>query len=362
MKQFKHSIPFKQLDFSLNMRFFPTDSIFLDIETTGFSPSKNRCYLIGTAYRTDSELLFEQFFAENAAQEPAILEAFSQSASHFQTIIFFNGKSFDLPFLEKRAKKYSNDFNYHNLYYVDLFSIASSLKHIFQLENYKQKTLETYLGIHREDRYSGGELTAVYHSYEKQPDAESLKLLLQHNRDDVLGMVQLLDLLSYDSLFQGNFEFQKASLEEYQTYEKKQGLELLIQTRLHEKIPKALTCKNEVFYCAAKESQMVFRIPAEQGSLKYFYPDYKNYYYLPEEDLAIHKSVAAYVDKGHKVKATRQTCYGKKDGLFLPQLSEFREPIFYKNYQDKISYFEYTEEADVLAAYCSYILNCLRHT
>ena len=35
----------------------------------------------------------------------------------------------------------------------------------------------------------------------------------------------------------------------------------------------------------------------------------KNYYYLPEQNCAIHKSVAAYVDKSRRTAATKNTCY-----------------------------------------------------
>ena len=51
---------------------------------------------------------------------------------------------------------------------------------------------------------------------------------------------------------------------------------------------------------------------------KYFYPDYKNYSYLPDEDYAIHKSCAIYVDKAHRVPARPETCYTRKTGEFLP--------------------------------------------
>ena len=39
------------------------------------------------------------------------------------------------------------------------------------------------------------------------------------------------------------------------------------------------------------------KMPLLEGTLKYYYPDYKNYYYLPLEDEAVHKSVGVYVDR-----------------------------------------------------------------
>ena len=46
------------------------------------------------------------------------------------------------------------------------------------------------------------------------------------------------------------------------------------------------------------------RVPLYEEEMKYFYSNYKNYYYLPDEDTAIHKSVASYVDKKYRVQAT----------------------------------------------------------
>ena len=39
----------------------------------------------------------------------------------------------------------------------------------------------------------------------------------------------------------------------------------------------------------------------------------ENYYYLPTEDTAIHKSVGEFVDPSHRKKATKKNCYIKKD-------------------------------------------------
>ena len=43
-----------------------------------------------------------------------------------------------------------------------------------------------------------------------------------------------------------------------------------------------------------------------QGELKHFYPNYREYYYLPHEDRAIHKSVALYVDRNFRTKEFKE--------------------------------------------------------
>ena len=76
------------------------------------------------------------------------------------------------------------------------------------------------------------------------------------------------------------------------------------------------------------------------GELKYFYPNYKDYYYLPAEDCAIHKSVGTYVDKNFRTQAKAANCYSKKYGTFLPQTGLWESPSFKIDYHDALTYFE----------------------
>ena len=59
-------------------------------------------------------------------------------------------------------------------------------------------------------------------------------------------------------------------------------------------------------------------MPLLKGTYYHFFADYKNYYYLPQEDMAVHKSVGAYVEPAFRQKATAGNCYIKKTGTFLP--------------------------------------------
>ena len=61
-----------------------------------------------------------------------------------------------------------------------------------------------------------------------------------------------------------------------------------------------------------------------------FYKDYRNYYYLPSEDEAIHKSIAQYVDSSNRVKCTAANCYTRKTGAFVPEFGGTNTPVFKK--------------------------------
>jgi hypothetical protein len=102
-------------------------------------------------------------------------------------------------------------------------------------------------------------------------------------------------------------------------------------------------------------------IPLEQDTLKYFYPDYKDYYYLIYEDTAVHKSVGEYVERTARKKATAQTCYTKKTALFLPQPDTLWSPTFKKTYKAKQLFAEYVpglfDNPKTLRAYVNYLLD-----
>ena len=101
-----------------------------------------------------------------------------------------------------------------------------------------------------------------------------------------------------------------------------------------------------------------------KGTLKFYYPDYKQYYYLPEEDEAIHQSLAAFVDKSRRIKATKETCYTKKNGIFLPEQSAWFTPVYKENTVSDISFFEYqslTKDTDCINHYLLELLSPAFH-
>ena len=51
--------------YNLTNELFDEESIFFDIETTGFSPANSSIYLIGCLRKQGEQLIIDQFFAEN---------------------------------------------------------------------------------------------------------------------------------------------------------------------------------------------------------------------------------------------------------------------------------------------------------
>lgn len=306
--------------------------LFLDIETTGLSRSHHRIYLIGMALMVNHNTIYvNQLFADCPEDESVLLTHFSRDLHTLgiKRIITFNGNSFDLPFLMERARICAVSLNFDDFELFDIYKEVVARKNVLQLQNYRQKTVEQFLGIHREDEYSGGELIKVYENYIHCPDAEAAHVLKLHNYEDVLGMIDLLSVFAYDALFSSPANVASASVEQYTDLEGNPAEELITELTPPWTMPGRLSCTQPVTgaYLHATGDHVRLRVPLYQGMARLYYLDYKNYYYLPAEDMAIHKSVATYVDKAHREKATPETCYSKVavDDTFLhsDRLSEY---------------------------------------
>ena len=294
------------------------DVLFFDIESTGLSPKNASVYLIGAACHTQEGWHLHQWFAQDLSEEEAVLDAFLSFSKGFNRLVHFNGTTFDLPFLQTRCKKYGLSSPLSEMEQTDIYRRISPCKNVLKLPNCKQKTLEEYLGNFRKDPFTGGELIELYKVYRTQQDDRLLKALLLHNADDIRGMLSILPVLSYPALFSGGIKKAEAEVSPCTDYAGRPQKELLLRLELTCPLAKPLTLHADGCYFSGKGGQGLLKVPVFCGELKHYYPDYKNYSYLPDEDNAIHKSVAVYVDKTHRVPATPETCYTRKTGEFLP--------------------------------------------
>lgn len=296
--------------------------LFLDIETTGLSADRSQVYLVGCCYPAGNTWRFAQWFAENPRDEEMLLKKFQDFTEPFDLLIHFNGDRFDLPFLHRRAAHYGIQDHFMELPSLDLYKRLRPCKDFLRLPNCKLKTIETFLGLGREDEYNGGQLIDVYREYVRQPDAHSEHLLLLHNEEDILGMPRLLPALTYADFLGGRF-----SVEELMDREKGETADTFL-LRLSLCFPQPVFFQENEWQGYLRESALRLTVPRFQGELKYFLPDYRSYYYLPAEDTAVHKSVAAYVDRDFRRPATPKTCYLRREGTFLKLPGDMGRQVF----------------------------------
>lgn len=318
--------------------------LFLDIETTGFAAKSSYLYLIGCAYYTAGKWQTMQWMAEDYTQEASILKAFFQFARLYKYLIHFNGNNFDLPFLLQKCAQLGLPYNFENFEGIDLYKRVAPYKYFLKLPNCKQKTLEQYLGINRQDVFTGGELIGIYHDYIKSPSEFAEKALFLHNADDLRGMLESLPILAYYDLFNTGVKVKKAQANYYKDYSGNRRQELLMTVSFFMPLPKPVSASANNCYFKGEGNEGVLKVPIYEEELKYFYSNYKDYYYLPSEDVALHKSVATFVDRNHRLQATAANCYTRKISCYLPQWEVLIEPFFKRDFKSRELFFELTDE------------------
>lgn len=311
------------------------DALFFDIETTGLFWKNSHLYLIGVVYFEDGQWILQQWFLDRPTEEVLLLQEFSAICKDKRRIIHYNGNGFDIPYLQHKYNFYQIDNPMKDLESLDLYRTAKPFQKLFGLTSVKQKDVERFLNIRRNDTYSGGELIQVYSDYLETQDENLLSALMLHNLEDVQGLIDLLPILGYDRMRKGSFTISNADFT---------GYTLSMQLLLKQPVPKPvhLSCPYYELHLAEENGKL--QIYGRGGTMKHFFPDYKDYYYLPLEDQAIHKSVGAYVDSAHREKARASNCYQKSQGTFLPQLKERFKPEFYEEYKSKPAYFSYKDD------------------
>ncbi len=306
--------------------------LYFDIETTGFSPNSTILYFIGIMYMKAGSWIVGQWFNDDGYSDREMLEAFHTFSKNYKTLIHFNGDGFDIPYLCKKATSLNMEMDFNHLESIDIYKLIKPYKNLLQLPNLKLKTIEGFLGIPRKDECSGGELINVYHSYLHSKKESDYELLFQHNFEDIQNMLDITEIMKYIDFFNGNFQFTS-----------KTQRNNMLEFHLRCDLPKGFATTKEGYYLQATCSEAIISIPIFTGELKYFFEDYKNYYYLPIEDTAIHKSVATYMDKQYRKSATKETCYQKISGTFLPSFDLKIEKGFGITFQNRLSYFYYSD-------------------
>lgn len=344
-----NSIP----NYPLEKRFPVKDTLFFDIETTGLSPKSAVVYLIGVVYFQHNCWYYTQWMSQTPQEEVLILAHFFDTAKKYTHLVHFNGATFDVPFVNTRAETLGMPSPLPGMNSFDLYKHIRPLKSLLGLSRANQTTLEAFLGCERKDTMNGGELIQVYHSYVHNPeDAQREHLLLLHNHDDIEGLLSLCGFLAYEDMKNGCFQPVENQLLED---------DLLLRYRLETPLPRAFSRHLDVGYLSCTQNLLSLMVKSKRGVMKYYFDNYKDYYYLPQEDMAIHKSVASYVDKEHRRQAKAGECYVKQEGIFYPQPAKIFTPAYKLERKDSLSYFQWKKDCCcALSAQKEYALTLLK--
>ena len=174
----------------------------LDIEATGLDRSRCKAILIGLLMRTDSGVRITQFLAENHYEESNVLDAAMDYLEENDAgyLITFNGCAFDVPFINARL-----DANFLGrqlkMYHFDLYRFLRKCTDMRErLDSMSQMSIENYYGIlsDRGDTITGKESVALFDQYAISGNSTIEKIILTHNREDVLHLNRLMYLTLAD--------------------------------------------------------------------------------------------------------------------------------------------------------------------
>jgi uncharacterized protein len=173
---FGNLLPSKQF-----WRFFPEfreSTAYLDIETTGLDSWGNT---ITTIALYDGKSIFTYVQGQN-------LEDFKRDIKRYKVLITYNGRCFDVPFLENYFRIKLNQVH------IDLRYLLRSLGYAGGLKGCEKKA-----GIDREELagLDGYSAVLLWNDYQRNKNPKSLETLLAYNIQDVVNL-EFLMVLSYN--------------------------------------------------------------------------------------------------------------------------------------------------------------------
>ncbi len=303
-------VTFSQLQALSLLGFSSSDTIILDIETTGLIPEVCTVFMIGCAVIKDNKLLITQWMSDGPTwkDEADILKSFSDYISTYISIqphlhiLTYNGNRFDLRFLKERFRQCNlNDpLNDPVVLSTDLMTIFKPLKKIYHLKNMKLKTLSDLMNISIHKTPEGKILINRFHDYIKTKDPKILDLLWMHNINDLIQTVGILPLYLTIAIFGDNYKIETVYRDKNKLY---------IHANANYAAPVPITFFHDELKVKICESHLTFQIAILERGLRYYYTDFKNYVYLQKEDFVIPKAMASFVPISEKSKATKENCY-----------------------------------------------------
>lgn len=171
---------------------------FLDTETTGLAGGTGTyAFLIGVGRFEGGTFRVAQFFMRDPGEERAILSALAEFLAPCQTLVTFNGKSFDAPLLNARYIVNGEEPPLAELAHLDLLALARRLwperlasRRLIDLE------IDILEMVRTEEDVPGWAIPSMYFDYLRSGDARPLGRIFYHNAMDIAAMAALLNQMA----------------------------------------------------------------------------------------------------------------------------------------------------------------------
>jgi uncharacterized protein YprB with RNaseH-like and TPR domain len=174
--------------------------VFFDIETTGLSGGAGTlAFLVGCAwFQADGSFIVRQFFLAGPSGEKAMLQALAGVFDDASLLVTYNGRTFDVPFMETRWAYHRTAAPTGDLPHFDMLPPARRLWGRRDLarpegDGCSLSAIERrVLGFHRHDDVPGFEIPARYFQFLRTGDAALVEGVLEHNRHDLVSLAAVM--------------------------------------------------------------------------------------------------------------------------------------------------------------------------
>ena len=169
---------------------------YLDIETAGMSGAGTCAFMVGVGTFEGFWFRVRQYILREPGEERAMLAGLSETIERCQSIVTFNGKSFDIPRLATRYAVARLPDPHAGLPHIDLLQPARRL-FSRSLESCRLTAVERHLlRFRRYGDIPGAQIPGVYVSYLQRHNPRGLHPVFEHNSQDVLSLVALMAYLN----------------------------------------------------------------------------------------------------------------------------------------------------------------------
>ena len=263
--------------------FLRRNECIIDIATSSFRRRGSSLNAVSVVY-CDGDVREVTLIPESVSGEIEAMKKLREILSGFDTAITFNGNAFDMPVLKRLLQDIGSEDFLERLTLRDLFLEYRSLSPVLGLPGRKLADYASLFASH-----DGGEISREYLA----------------SVGDAVKTYIIMPLDALKELLSGCFSLISAS-----RGTKDQGRdELVFDMRMNTPFPGTIRLHDEVYRITADENEAILTVPVEDERVRLYHPDIENYFYLPMEGSAVHRSVAGFVDKSRKEKAVRSNCF-----------------------------------------------------
>jgi uncharacterized protein YprB with RNaseH-like and TPR domain len=166
-------------------------TVFFDIETTGLSGGAGTvAFLVGCGWFEGDAFRVRQWVMLGPAGERPLLDALGRTMDDTSLLVTFNGRTFDVPFMETRWAFHRQSTPTDDLPHFDMLPAARRLWSRREDDTSCSLTAleRSVLGFHRVGDVPGFEIPVRYFQFLRTGDASIIDGVLEHNRLDLISL------------------------------------------------------------------------------------------------------------------------------------------------------------------------------